>query len=797
MKKLTKIMLSFVLCFMMAITFSACKDAEIESASVKTGTLETTVDQFDEVDTSNVVIIVKYDNGETKEVSSDKLNFSAIDTSSAGEKTLTITYEKFSFDVVIIVEAEVIAPKDITSVIIEGLSDKVAKGSNIDLSTKKIKVTFDDETFVETYVGVDALLSISELNTATLGVKEIVVTYNTKTFTISVEVVEPDELKEVASLSSKLLTDYNANIKEQTNKQIEFNDKEQPIYVGDDNEFNLRFEVLDENLEDIQYFANIVKVEIEEVDPQDETKTIFTELTGTELSNMVEVGRYATFNFTEQAIGKNFKLTVTPKLIAEGFEDFTTVVAIVSVVDGYNVYTAKELSVYDNTNEGWNEIKEELGLKDLQVNAIILQNDILVTKDDVRSDIFWTKDTTGYAVAQAKTDQVLEGTPRDDAGSIYNRKVASGSTFNFIGNYFSVDLSTFPKMVVEWNGQESGHKGVKSEEGSEQIMTGHFATFITENDNITAETQVNWKNLYFVGNGALTANPVDSGAILLMKNKYVNFNSYNTLTHNFYITYFMELGNKDNALDGKFVIDSCKAYNSYQTLVYAWGAENMIIKNSEFKNAGGPAIITDHAHSDDENGGNPTHLDIINSVIESKVTGKEPWFNYYGASTLVGELVMADAFYNGYYASLGLPATGKSIIAGIAMENGNPIPQLNIAVVMKSGNAEGLTVEPINGYTRFFKTEQDYNKHYGLNGETQEVTTYGLDMDKTDGLESKALGQYHYFESNGNGGYINSGFGTANQDSSIMSGVSHAVGDYINLYLANGMGAVIGFYNAA
>ena len=191
-------------------------------------------------------------------------------------------------------------------------------------------------------------------------------------------------------------------------------------------------------------------------------------------------------------------------------------------------------------------------------------------------------------------------------------------------------------------------------------------------------------------------------------------------------------------------------------------------------------------------------MDIINSTVESKVTGKEPWFNYYGASTLVGELVMADAFYNGYYASMGLPATGKTIVAGYASENGSQVPQLNIAVVMKSGNAEGLTAEEIDGYTRFFKTEEDYNKHYGLNGYAQEVTTYGLDMDKADSLENKAMGGgVHYFESNGNGGYINSGFGTANQDSSIMSGVSHAVGDYINLYLANGMGAVIGFYDVA
>ena len=88
---------------------------------------------------------------------------------------------------------------------------------------------------------------------------------------------------------------------------------------------------------------------------------------------------------------------------------------------------------------------------------------------------------------------------------------------------------------------------------------------------------------------------------------------------------------------------------------------------------------------------------------------------------------------------------------------------------MKSGDAAGLTTSRIKGYVRIFKTENDYADFYA--GDT--TVTYGLDMDKTDSLINKAMSNdVHYLESNGNGGYINSGFGQTNQDSTILQGKS-------------------------
>ena len=710
MKKVQKtlLVLSFMLLSVLALT--ACGNADkIKSAIVKSGTLETTIIKGETLDTSNVVAVITYQNGEVKEVPASELTFGTVDTSNVGNVTLKITYNDYSFDVIISVVA---TEADVNSII---------------------------------------------------------------------------------SLESQLLTDYNSNRATQPNEQEQFMDGNQPLYVGDDNAFNFRINAsgidpkgeLVSNLEKVR---TIVTVELKNFDGT------YTTLSGDDLTNMVTIDtENTTLDFTEQAIGKEFRVTVKAANADEGYEENATKFATnLVVVDAYNVYTAKELSVYDNFKDGWADIKAELGLTDVEVNGIVLQNDILVTKDDVRQDLFWTKDTPNYATVQAKTDLTLEGTPIDDSGTgIYHRTIKNGEEFNFYGNYFSVNLSSFPKMIAE---NEDGTTVVQVGDNAE-YMTAHLTVFYTTNNSsskIASPTQVNWKNLYFIGNGELNADPLNSGAILLMKNTEVNFAAYNTVMHNFYIGYFMQLGDATNEYDGEYVIDSCKGYNSYQCLFYSWGAEHLVIKNSEFKNAGGPAIISDHSKmkSNNPETGNPSRIDIINSTIESKVTGKEPWFTVYGATEIVGQLTQAEMLYDG---TAGLPDTGKTIFAGYADENGKPVGQLNLICAMKNGDTQGLTSTRIKGYVRVFNTEDEYNRYY--EGDT--TLTYGLDMDKEDSLITKAMSSgVNYLESNGNGGYINSGFGTTNQDSSILQGKSYADGDYINIYTFLGMGAMIGLYDS-
>lgn len=689
-----------MLCLVPLALFAGCGETKITSAIVKQGTLETTIARGETLDTTNTVVIVTWSDDTTEEVSGDVLSFSDIDTETVGAKTLVITY------------------------------------------------TYDENK-----------------------------TYD---FNVTIQVVATEaDVSAITSLSSQLLTDFTNNKAEKANKQEEFYDRTQPLYVGDDNAFNFRI-----NANGIDGAGNLITklervrteitVELKGDNPTTadvEADSTYTLLAGDDLARYVTIDTVNTaLDFTEEAIGHTFRVRVTAANIAEGYaESACSFTAELSVIDGFNVYTAKELSVFDNHNSGYDAMKQALGLPS-EVNGVVLQNNIQITADDVAQNLLWSE-SDNISSIQQNTDQEIIGTPKDSSGSgIYYREMTENGEFNFVGNYFSVDLSQFPKMVVE--GSNGNQGGVNVAEG--EIMTSHFSTFyvtnVSANTQFTEETALNFKNVYFIGNGELNSEPENSGAIILLKNTRTNFNAYNTVTQNFYIGYFMQLGaDTTSEYTGEYVVDSCKGYNSYQCLFYAWGAEHLMIKDSEFIGAGGPAIIADHCEKSSTNdaaSGYASNIDIINSNIESKITGQEPWFVSYGATELAMQLVSGgESLFDG--SNEGLPATDKTIYAGRVGDN---VPQINVVALLKSSSAEGLTNERIRGYVRIFDTLADYNKYYGLDGETADTSiNYGLDMTLGDSLADRAMANdAHYFESSGNGGYINSGV-AVNQDTSLAS----------------------------
>ncbi len=710
----------------------ACNNKpKITSCEVKPGTMATTIIQNSTLETSSLVVIFTYDDNSTKEVASKDLEIGTIDTTTSGKKNLSIKY--------------------------------------------------DEETY---YIVINVVPSISD------------------TFM-------------VASLKSQLLTDFNSNKQEQTNKQTEFYDLEQPLYVGDDNEFDFRIIASGTDI-DGQPVTNLTQVRTNikvEVKNQDNS---YTTLTGTELENIASINtEKTTIDFTENAIGKTFKITVSatnPDPEYDIDED-TSFVAELQVIDGYNVYNAIQLSVFDNVNktevgnntyqEGiWTDLKEQHNLTNVTTNAIILQNDIKITRNDVPEQLFWKTTDPNYSTILGLTDQQLEGSLIDDSDlGIYERSVSDGETFELIGNYFAIDASEFPKMVASRDASETADvtNVVNVQKGSG--MSAHtclLRTIPATDTPIAQNTNVNYKNIYFIGNAEIGNDVTNSGGLLMMKNRKINFNAYNTVTHNFYIGYFFELGDKDNPNDGEYVLNKIKSYNSYQTQLYSWGGDHIVIKNSEILGAGGPAIIADHCNFQFSGGtftveGNYTGLDIINTKLESKISGKEPWFEQYpGTSQIAANLLLLEAFFDG---SAGLPALNKTIIADKITAGSVETGRLNAIVLLKR-NGEGATNGRCFGYARFFDNEEDYNKYYSTENPVE--TTFGLDLDKNSSLIDNALkNNANYIEASGNGVYINSSYGSANLDSNIdpYTNKFYDQGDYINLYTNMGMGIVIQMYD--
>ena len=774
---------------------------EVVSIELISG-LETTIEQGDTLNTSNFVVLVTYADERTEEVNSAQLQIGAFDSStptSAGDpRSLAVTYKNKTDYIGIVVLTTQITSMEVKAGSIE---TTIYVKDVLDTSNLVVIFTFADSRTQEVSA---SNLQVGTISTSTEGTKQLSVTYKNQTFYIDI-VVESQVF--VTSMRSQLLIDFDNARSTQTNKQIEFYDQNQPLYVGADNPFNFRITVTAIQDGNFASGAHLAKTNIQVKLYDGENYNL---LTGETLESYVAINNSEkSFDFTENAIGKKFEITITATNIDTEYDvQDTSFTAEVEVVEGYNVYNAIELSVFDNknTNGVWTNLKAEHNLTNVTTNAIILQNNIDLTKEDLAPAYFWTTETPGYSERLQYTDLTLEGSMIDNREiGIYERDLNDGDTFNFIGNYFSIDASALPKAVAEDVSDATKVINYANNQG----ITAHTCLFQTDiKDDVTittADTQINYKNIYFIGNGALSNDVRNSGALLMMKSYNVNFNSYNTITHNFYIGYMFGSGERDNEFDGEYVIEKVKSYNSYQTQIYCWGAEHTVIKDSEIIGAGGPAIIADH-YGYEKSGNNFTDIghystvDIINSTIESKVSGTEPWFETYeGSSALAGQMLLLEQFFDG---SAGLPALNKTIVADSV---GTPaVQRMNAVVLMKSGSAEGLTSDRLMGYTRMFKSQNDYDKYYAQGeyaGQTPDTTvTYGLDMmagtTDANALVNKAMSNNAvYIQSNGNGGYINQGFGSANTDSSMLSGVNYDQGDYLNLYLYNGMGLILQLYD--
>lgn len=736
MKKFAKIFTMIAICFVCAFGFVACGKNPIVSAVVKSGTLATAVVKNETIDTSNVKVVLTYKDKTTKEVTAADLKFSDVDTSTTGEKDLTITYEKENYSFVV-----------------------------------KVKV-------VATEMDVNSIIS----------------------------------------LTSELLRDFNEN-KNATDEYISFKDQAGMILVGNQNEFNFRIaaagkDALGKRIENLTQFRTIVTLErlvnqgyqaVNE-DAVEDWVTINT------------IG--ATFKFKDNAIGEQFRISVkaaNPDESAE--ENQVGFMAEVKIVDAFNVYTAKELSVYDNARENgrkesfdWSAIKTELGLTNVKVNGIVLQDRIVITKDDVPADVFWTDNTPSFDASAKvldddleKAKNILRGTPIDYRGQgLFTRKISDGEEFNFYGNYFTVDLKEFPKMVMggtELNDAD-GYVLAGNETTGGKMMTAHLCVFYNYKGAVqfTKQTVSNWENLGFYGNGGLSKNKTEeytnSGGIILMKSNDVNFKATNTLTNNFYIGYFFMKG-EPNDLEGHFVVDNCRGFNSYQCLFYLYGAKDVTIKLSEFKSAGGPAIIADHVgHDSSGQGGYPTNIKLIESEIESKVTGKEPWFATYNASAIVTMLASMNA---GLY-SKEKEDLGKDLIVGQTKDGSQ---QMNIALIFKSSKMQSVTPYRILGTAKVYNTVADYeaNKQiYALDldhnaqnhASKQNMIDIAMGTLKPD-PNMGAIGNI-YFQDILTGKYVDAGTaqGTGDPTSAPAGERLTAESKYVNVYFYLGMAGVFG-----
>lgn len=711
----------------------------------------------------------------------------------------------------------------------------VVKGETVDTSATEVVLTYKDKTTKEVTA---ADLKFSNVDTATVGTKKLTITYSKENYSFDVEitvVASEADVVSVISLESELVQEFNAKKNATGNERIEFMNHNDYLYAGTENTFHFRIKATGIDLEGnrltgLKKVRTVVTVSVLKY-------SNWVVLSDEDVADYMTINTEdATFNFKDKATEEEaFRITVKAANPAAGMEEANvSFTAEVKVIDAFNVYTAKELSAYDNSTAGnekvfdWTAIKQEAGVAGKTINAVILQSDISVTRNDVPAEVFWNKNSENFSSFSADKQKALLGTTIDRNGyGLYKRFISDGDEFQFIGNFFTVDFSAFPKMVGEF---KKANKLVDVE--NEKIITSHFCAFYNrkadESKNFTKQTTVNWKNVAFVGNGGLSEDPkesiANSGGLLMMKNHSINFEGNNTISNNFYIGYFFELGEEYGEFEGNYVVDSCRGYYSYQCLFYMWGAKHTIIRDSEFKHASGPAIIADHVDANTSgDGGQISRIDVINSTIESKVTTASPWLINYGATSIITQISEANrAIY-----AVEKNEIGKSLSHGTKdIDEGGTSKKyevFDLVALIKSSSNESVSTGRVQGYVRFFDNQEAYNKFYAT-GADPEKAPYGLDMMKT---SPNYMGQINfadaimpgglaagniYFQDALTGKFVDASTaqavgaaiasGTPQNKAVLIKGSDKNVADagtrlttnskYVNIYIPTGMGAIFG-----
>ncbi|MGN0961665.1 MAG: hypothetical protein ACI4PF_05675 [Christensenellales bacterium] len=795
MKKIANFISSIMLCLICACLVVACKDTTIESMTVKDNTLNTTIYVGEILDTSKVVVVVTYKDKTTKEVQSVDLKFGDISTEMSGTQKLKITYEDFS----IYVDINVANPA--------GTSDIV-------------------ESFV-----------------------------------------------------SKLKTEHLSKKGTQVDKNIEFKETEKTHLTGDDNPLDLRIEAIGYDNEQNDVEMDVETNIIVEIWKNDAWVTLEhdTDDESIKYDKYIESVTNTTVDFTEDAVAKKFRLSVkladSVRYNEGSFpEGMPTINFETEVVDGYNVYNAKDLSLFDNANQNgyWTQLKEEWGLSNVSVNALVLQDDITIRDEDVPANHFWTASeiyendgiTLKNEFDSPFTGEAV-GSMKDNQESIYTRYVADDDNFQVYGNYFDINASkltksifgsdTYEKTGKNWyvsdtEGQESyicTHKHLFKMFGVQKNNQGVYDKNIRDHEKYASQGKSKVQDINFIGNGPRSATPSNSGGIILLKARAVNFTAENTISKDFNIAWFTEYGynytgadvtGKDAtgfyiAMEGndKKIVSAMesadvecttknasynftnnKAYNSYNSIFYFWGAPSAVIENCECIGAGGPVIIADHISNgfmkhvpqagEEETtlwvGGGASYIDVINSNLESLVNGQEPWFVTFGkeVTAAVSQFVSLDNLY----ATSGASKTNLK-------EN-----HMNMILIYKHGKKEMASGGFSRGYCRLFDTRQDYENYYQEGVLADGSAYYGydrsIDWTKTTSAMGKEItGQYsgpaalanliNMFTSSSpeTARYENSSTGVSDDVASGNKDIYE--GDYLNLYMSNGFGSIFQMFD--
>lgn len=579
-------------------------------------------------------------------------------------------------------------------------------GETVDFSTLEMYATYSDSSKEDVEVsavrfyldGVDITANLSKI-TETAGTKVVVVKYETehgsseKKLTVIVnegKVEQPDEpeLIEINSYNKPtFLADYEAARANATNdstasnfESVFFKNENDYYIVGDDNAFKFIPEASCYGIVDGELQMNVLSNFVADTTAWIAVDGNYVELEkrATEDNAIYEYyyesNRYMTENsekneytFSESALNSVLKISVIPDADVYAYDDSVEAIGIeFKVVDGYNIYSEKELCILDNSERTiWDGMKGELGLTGVSTNAVVLHQNTLLTEEAIPDALKYTL-PDDYKVVYKDVASGKTGAPEEfglsrtylwnsylgDIYAIYEHTIAEGEDFAFYGNYFELDMSKLPLVAAfdptGVSGDSTAYYGNDFSNTTFLHITGQEATVEDADENFS------FFNLAVRGNAKAEQLVIDDategtqgeklvygGGIILTKIRHTKAQYDNVRTYTCFISLFADPNSVVN-------YNHTKCYDSFQNAIYIWSKADVTVTNSYFKRAGGPLIIMNHEDPEKENPEEriPQLYIDENSEVESYLAGSEVWFGVVGATSVVDEIKAMDALFN-------------------------------------------------------------------------------------------------------------------------------------------------------
>lgn len=776
---------------------------QIETVHAINGTIPSSVlkDAVIDYDSLRITVIYKDANYETNGIlytylvgrDDPNLTITEINTSTVGDKAILFTFVgtyQTSANVTV---------KGVKSIqLVEGVLESLNVDQAFTTHDIKVRVEFTDGSYIyATSEDINLILDDSAVDTSTPGTKIFKISYLGFELDVLIKVYEVTTSSDM--IFGIALPDH---LVARDSYKLNFKLQNEAYVVGDDNAYYFYLNV-------VQLDANDNLFELDGKDIESNVKVYLvegeteTELSGDALLAYVAVNAEKnSYDFTEAAIGKTFKLSIQPKNNYVGSEWRSHTV---TVVDGYNVYDPKELHVMTNVDididgedigghnsslDAVNNFLQTNGIaKPSTLAGIVIHANLDITPSDIPPEFLHTYTKGGVT----KTELY-------DWIHVFNRKAtAAEPNFAIYGNYYSIYSYKIP-CVVE--------KGVMNNDDGYSNST--LIKFDTDSNLWTYDfnhekyhTKI--ENLSFRDNDPnsndQSASERHMRGVLCLRFSHQLVDVKNTNIEAYYISTSIDYDN----LTVNF--DNVKLYNAWQGHVFIYNynqiqadkssaeqqkepfANHKNIKvnitNSLLAKCGGPVILSQNKESGfpcNKNSGVEVVADT-SSEIWTYVTGQEAWFvavNHTATAAGIKALDQLVKLSSGGAASY----TTTEKIEGVSTIN-------FMFMVMGTGTELGGT-DKYNG--SFVRVDENGNAVQGLNMNDPYVNAY------LDGILAATGKSAPVFQSSTGAVFFTDAetgcysIDQANNNYFADPMTGSFMGDYLALYYL-GMGVMLEYFN--